>query len=65
MSDVVERLRAEWPDMKDAVDAANEILRLRAEIEKLRKYNEILQNKHFRLQHKLKLLRQMLDEPPH
>ena len=36
MSGVVERLRSEWPDMKDAVDGANEIERLRAENEKLR-----------------------------
>ena len=36
MSGVVERLRSEWPDMKDAVDGANEIERLRAENAKLR-----------------------------
>ena len=50
MSGVVERLRSEWPGMKDAVDGANEIERLRAENEKLRAkcetiYDELLEAK--------------------
>ena len=35
MTDIVDRLRSEYPDMKDAQDGANEIVRLRGVIKEL------------------------------
>lgn len=35
MTDIVDRLTAEWPDVKDAQDGAKEIIKLREKVEKL------------------------------
>lgn len=41
MTDIVERLTAEWPDVKDAQDGAKEIIKLREKVENIR--NETLE----------------------